>query len=213
MDSGRTTTRQYSEYSDFFQHNKNESTIRIQTSLTGSPLRPDGVDETGDANRTLVWVTHRTTGRGGQTMIGLIRIHSLSGQNSRQAANVEREVSQPSIGYLKRRLCTETVGGISHGSVPCIRMDCTTSGSDIPESHTDRPLEVEYSERPISRRPPDEGGTEGRGSPNMELEMAVIRLQKDFDHCRTEFELARKHAPAVALQPPRRSGFTSTPVL
>ena len=68
MDSG--TTRQYSEYSDFFQHKENESTIRIQTSLTGSPLRPDGVDETGDANRTLVWVTHRTTGRGGQMMIG-----------------------------------------------------------------------------------------------------------------------------------------------
>ena len=105
----------------FFQHNENESTIKTQTSLNGSPLRSDGVDETGDVNRTLVWVTHRTTGRGGQTMIGLIRTHLLSGQNSRRAANVEREVGQPSIGYLKRRLHTETVGGISHGSVPCLR--------------------------------------------------------------------------------------------
>ena len=42
--------------------------------------------------------------------------------------------------------------------------------------------------------------------------MAVIRLQKDFDDCRTELELARKHTPAVALRPPRRLGFTSTPV-
>ena len=40
--------------------------------------------------------------------------------------------------------------------------DSTTSGNDIPESHADRPPEVEYSERPISRRPQDEGGTEGR---------------------------------------------------
>ena len=60
----------------------------------------------------------------------------------------------------------------------------TTSGSDIPESHADRPPEIEYSERLISRRPQDKGGTEGLCSPNMELEMAVIRLQKDFDDCR-----------------------------
>ena len=86
------------------------------------------------------------------------------------------------------------------------------SGSDIPEGHADRPLEAGYSDKPISRRPQDEGGTEGRCSPNMELEMAVIRLQKDFDDCRTEFEFARKHTQAVALRPPTRSGFTKTPV-
>ena len=33
----------------------------------------------------------------------------------------------------------------------------------------------------------------------MQLEMAVVRLQKDVDDCRTELELARKHTPAVAL--------------
>ena len=114
MDSGRTTTI-------LFKHNENESTIRIQTSLSGSPLKSDGVDETGDVNWTLVWVTHRTTGRGGHTMIGSIRTHSLSGQNSRRAANVEREVGQPSIGYLQRRSHTESVGGISHRSVPYLR--------------------------------------------------------------------------------------------
>ena len=42
--------------------------------------------------------------------------------------------------------------------------------------------------------------------------MVVIRLQTDFDDCRMEFELARKYTSAVALRPPRRSGFTSTPV-
>ena len=90
--------------------------------------------------------------------------------------------------------------------------DSTTSGSDIPQSHADRPPEIEYSEKLISRRPQDEGGTEGLCSPNRELEMAVIRLQKDFDDCRMELKLARKHTLEVALRPPRRSGFTSTPV-
>ena len=102
-----------------FQHNKNESTVEMQTSLSGSPLRSDGVDETGDANRTLVWVARRTTGRGGETTIGSIRTHSLRGWNSRRAANAERVVGQSSIGYLKRQSSIKTVGGISHGSVPC----------------------------------------------------------------------------------------------
>ena len=74
--------------------------------------------------------------------------------------------------------------------------DSTTSGCDIPESHVDRLPEIEYSERLISRRPQDKGGTEGLCSQNMELEMTVIRLQKDFDDCRTELELTRKHTPA-----------------
>ena len=39
--------------------------------------------------------------------------------------------------------------------------DNTMSGSDIPESHSDRPPEVEYSDRLISRRPQDEDMTEG----------------------------------------------------
>ena len=90
--------------------------------------------------------------------------------------------------------------------------DSTTSGSEIPESHSDWPPEVEYSEKLISRRPQDEGGTEGLCSPNMQLEMAVVRLQKYIDDCRTELELARKQTPAVGLRPPSRSGFTSTPV-
>ena len=49
-------------------------------------------------------------------------------------------------------------------------------------------------------------------SPTMELERAVIQTQKDFDDCRTEFELTRKHTLAVDLRPPRQARFTSTSV-
>ena len=118
MDGGRTTKRQYSEYSDFFLHNENQSTIKIQTYISGNPPKSDGADKTGDASRILVWGTPRTTGRGGHMRISSIRTQSVSGQNSRWAANVEREVGQPAIGYLKKRADSETVGGISRGSVP-----------------------------------------------------------------------------------------------
>ena len=90
------------------------------------------------------------------------------------------------------------------------RPDSTTSGSDIPEGHADRPPEIKYSERLTAAKWQDEGGTERLCSPNMELEMAVIQLQRD--ECRAELELARKHTPAVTLRPQRRSGFTSMPV-
>ena len=46
----------------------------------------------------------------------------------------------------------------------------------------------------------------------MELERAVIQLQKDIDDYCTEFEITRKHTPAVDLRPPRQARFTSTPV-
>ena len=120
MDGGRTTKRQYSEHSDFFLHNENQSTIKIQTYISGSPPKSEGADETGDASRILVWGTPRTTGRGGHMRIASIRTQPISGQNSRRAASVEREVGQPPIRYLKRWVDTETVGGISHGSVPCL---------------------------------------------------------------------------------------------
>ena len=146
MDGGRTTKRQYSEYSDFFLHNENQSTIKIQTYISGSPPKSDGQDETGDTSRILVWVTPKTTGRGGHMKIASSRTQPVSGQNSRRTANVEREVGLPAIGYLKRRVDTETVGGISHGRRALSTSDApdsTTSGSDIPEGHADRPPEVE----------------------------------------------------------------------
>ena len=87
--------------------------------------------------------------------------------------------------------------------------DSMMSGSDILEGHSDRPPEVEYSDILISGRPQDEGGTEGLCSPSRQLEIAVVRLQKDIDDYRMELELTRKQTQAVAPRPP---GFTSTPV-
>ena len=136
----------------------------MQTSLSGSPL-----------NQTLVWVARRTTGRGGQTTIGPIRTHSLRRWNSRRAAYAEREVGQPSIGYLQRRSSTKTVAGISHGSVPCLRLMDRIVRRLVVTFRRATPPEVEYSERLIFRRPQDKGGTEGLCSPNMQLEMAVVR--------------------------------------
>ena len=147
------------------------------------------MDEMGDANQTLVWVTHRTTGRGIQTMIG----QSHNGQNSRRAANVERGVGQPSIVYRKRRVYTETVGGIAHGSVPCLRpMDRIVRRLVVTFRRATQIglRRLEYSERLTSAKRQDEGGTERLCSPNMELEIAVIQLQRDVDECRTELELA-----------------------
>ena len=54
----------------FVFHNENQSTIKMQTYISGSPPKSDGEDETGDASRILVWVTPRTTGRGGHMKIG-----------------------------------------------------------------------------------------------------------------------------------------------
>ena len=64
----------------------------------------------------------------------------------------------------------------------------------------------------ISGRPQDESGTEGLCSPSRQLEIAVVRLQKDIDDYRAELELTRTQTPAVAPRPPRWAGFTSTPV-
>ena len=80
----------------------------------------------------------------------------------------------------------------------------------VAQMQQDLAVENRLLQTPVVRQ--DEGGTERLCSPNMELEMAVIQLQRDVEDCRMELELARKHTPAVALQPPRRSGFTSTPV-
>ena len=141
---------------------------------------------------------------------------SFTQRTEQPAGRKSRAGGRPAVN----RIPEETVAhGDSRWDIPrqralfmSDRPDSTTSGSDIPESQADRPPEVEFSERLISRRRQDEGGTERLCSPNMELEMAVIQLQKDVDDCRTELELARRHTPAVTLRPPRRSGFTSTPV-
>ena len=215
MDSGRTTTRQYSEYSDFFSTQREreydqytdlpqrESTQVRRGGRDGRHEPDSGLGYTQDYR---TWWTHddwvdpdsfiqrteqpagRKRGAGGRPAVDRIPEETVAHRDSRW--DIPR----------KRALFTSD------------EPDSTTSGSDIPEGYADRPPEVGYSDKPISRRPQDEDGIEGWCSPNMELEMAVIRLKKDFDDCRTEFELGRKHTQAVALRPPRWSGFTKTPV-
>ena len=90
--------------------------------------------------------------------------------------------------------------------------DSTTFVSNTPESHADRPPEVEYSERLITDKRQGAGGTEKPCSSHIQLEMAVSQLQRDVEVCRAERELARNQTPAVTLRPQRWSGYTSTPV-
>ena len=204
MDSGRTTMRQYSEYPDFFKH-ENESMIKMHISLSGSPLKSDEINETGDVNRTLVWVTHRTTRSGGHTQWPEQPMGCKRRAGGRPAVD---RISAKTVAHRDSRWDIPRKRALFTSDGP----DSATSGSDIPESHADRPPEVGCSERLISGKRQDEGGTEGLCSPNMELEMAVIQLQRDINDCRTKLELARKHTPAVTLRPQRRSGFTSMPV-
>ena len=215
MDSGRTTTRQYSEYSDFFSTQREreydrdadlpqrEST-QVRWGGRDGRRKPDsGLDRTHDYRTWWAdgdWVDPDSFTQRMEQPAG--RIRRVGG---RSAVN---RMPEQTVGHKDSRWDIPQKRALFTSDGP----DSTTSGSDIPESHADRPPEIEYSERLISRRPQDKGGTEGLCSPNMELEMAVIRLQKDFDDCHTELELAMKHTPAVALRPPRRSGFTSMPV-
>ena len=71
-----------------------------------------------------------------------------------------------------------------------------TSESDNPNGYADRPPGGEYLERRMTEKRQDEGGMERLVSPHVTLERAVIRLQKDLDDCRTEFEITRKLTPA-----------------
>ena len=90
--------------------------------------------------------------------------------------------------------------------------DSTMSGSEILESHYDRPPEEGYSDIPNYGRPHDVHVAEELCSPSRQLEKAVVRLQQDISDYRTELKLNRTQTPAVSTRPPKRSGFTSTSV-
>ena len=73
------------KYSDFFLHNENQSTIKIQTDIDENPPKSDGVDETVDVSRIRVWDIPRTVIRSG----------------GRRIENVEKYANQRVIGYLR----------------------------------------------------------------------------------------------------------------
>ena len=120
MDGRRTTKRQYSEYSDFLltqrepeydqdtNLHQRESTHVRWVGQDGRREPDSGLGYTQDYRS---WWTHENC----------FNPDSVSGRNSRRATNAEREIGQPAIGYLKRRIDTETASGIFHGSGPCLR--------------------------------------------------------------------------------------------
>ena len=185
--------------------------IKIQTSLSGSPFRSDRVEETGDANRILGYTQDYRTQSAHDDWVDP---DSFTQQTEQPAGRKRRAGGRSAVDRIPEEMVTHRD---SRWDIPrkralftSDRPDSTTSGSDIPESHADGPKKVEYSERLMTGKRQDEGGPERLCSPNMELEMAVIQFQRDFDDCRTEFiwdpSAAKKHTPAVALRPPRRSG-------
>ena len=215
MDGGRTTKRQYSEYSDFF-FTQREPEYDQDTDLhqrESTQVRWGGRDGRREPDSGLGYTQdHRSR----WTHQNCVDPDSTS-QRTEQPAGRKRRAGGRSAGD---RIPEETGRHRdSRWDIPRKRAlftsdgpDSTTLGSDIPEGHADRPPEVEYSERLTSAKRQDEGGTEGLCSPHMELEMAVIQLQRDVEDCRSELELARKQTSAVTCRPQRRSGFTSTPV-
>ena len=215
MDSGSTTTRQYLEYSDFCstQREREYDQYTYLPQRESTQVRRGRRDGRREPDSGLGYTQDYRTR---WTHDDWVDPDSFTQRTEQPAGRKRGTGGRPAVDQIPE----ETVAHIdSRWDIPWKRAlftsdepDSTTSGSDIPEGHTDRPPEVGYSDKQISRRPQDEGGTEGRCSPNMELEMAVIRVQKDFDDCRTEFELATRLTPAVALRPPRWSGFTKTPV-
>ena len=189
-----------------FFNTEYESMIKIQTSLSESPLRSVWMDETGDAKpdsglgHTQDYRTRYTDDD-----------WTFTQQTEQPAGRKRRAGGRPAVNHIPEEM---VVHRDSWWDIPRKRAlftsdgpDSTTSGSDIPEGYADRPSE--YSEGLISRRPHDD---DRLYSPSIDLEKAVIQLQKEVNDCRTELELARKQTPAVALRPPRQSGFTSTPV-
>ena len=204
MDGRRTTKRQY-------------STVRSRYRPTSAGIHPSqmGADETGEVSRILVWGTPRTTGRGGNMKIASIR--TIVSQRTEQPADRTcRAGGRPAGDRIpEETIDTETASGISHGSVPCLRpTDQIVRRSVVTLRRATQTglLDVEYSERLITEKRQDEGGTEKPCSSHIQLEMAVSQLQRDVEDCRAERELARNQTPAVTLRPQRRSGFTSTPV-
>ena len=211
MDGGRTTKKQYSEYSDFFStHREAENYQNTDPHLRGpTQVRRGGRDGRREPDSGLGYTQDYRTR---WTQDVWVDPDSFTQRTEQPVGRKRRAGGRPAVD----RISDETV---THRDTPRKRAlsmsdgpDSMTSGSDIPEGHTDRPPKVEYSERLIAAKRQDEGGTERPCSPTMELERAVIQLQKDFDVCCTEFEITRKHTPAVDLRTPRQARFTSTPV-
>ena len=180
MDSRRTTTKQYSEYSDFVSTQR-EREYDQDTDLPqweSTQIRWGGRDGIREPDSGL---GHTQDYRTRWTDDDWVDPDSFTQRTEQPAGRKRRAGGRPAVN----RIPEETVvHRDSRWDIPRKRAlstsdgpDSTTSGSDIPEGYADRPPEVEYSEGLISRQPQDDGGTERLYSPSMELEKAVIQLQ------------------------------------
>ena len=190
MDGRRTTARQYSEYSDFFttqrerdyDHDTNlpqrEST-QIRWGGHDGRREPDsGLGRTQDCRTRWTdddWVDPDT----------------FTQRTEQPAGRKRRAGGRPAGDQI---LAEPIIHSDSRWDAPRMRAlftsngpDSLTSGSDIPEGHTDRPPEIE--------------NTEGLCSQTWELEVAVSRLQKELKDCRTDFDIAKKQTTTVTLRP------------
>ena len=212
---GRTTKRQYSEYSDFFLTQR-EPEYDQDTDLQqqeSTHVRWGGQDGRREPDSGMGY----TQDYGSRwTHENYFNPDSVS-QRTEQPASHERGAEDRPT---EDRIPEETDRHAdSRWDIPRKRAlftsdgtDSTTIGSNTPESHADRPPEVKCSEGLITDKRQSAGGAERLCSSHIQLEMAVNQLHRDVEECRAERELARNQTPAVTLRPQRQSGYTSTPV-
>ena len=106
MDGGRTTKRQYSEYSDiFFLHNENQSTIKIQTPTCGGPtqVRQGGQDGRREPDSGLGYTQdYRTRG----TQDDWVDPDSFTQRTEQPVGRKRREGGRPAVDRIREETVT-----------------------------------------------------------------------------------------------------------
>ena len=173
MDGGRTTKRQYSEYSDFFSTQR-EPEYDQDTDLhlrASTQVRWGGRDGRREPDSGLGCTQgYRTR----WTQDEWLDPDSFTQRTEQPAGRKRRAGGRPAVDRIHEETVTHRDNRWDTPQKRALFMsdgpDSMMSGSDIPEGHAERPPEVEYSERLIATKRQDEGGTERLCSPTMELE-------------------------------------------
>ena len=158
MDGGRTTTRQYSEYSDFFSiHRKLEyDEDRDLHQWESTQVRRDGRDGRREPDSGLGYTQDYRTGYTDDDWTFTQRTEQPAGRKCRAGGRPAfNRIPEETGEHRDSQWDSPRKRALFTSDGP----DSTTSGSDIPEGHADRPPEVEYSERLTSAKRQDEGGT------------------------------------------------------
>ena len=123
MDGRRTTKRQYSEYSDFF-FTQREPEYDQDTDLQqreSTHVRWGGQDGRREPDSGLGYTQDYRSRWTHENCFNPDYNPDSVSQRTEQLASHELGIGQPEIGFLRRRIDTETAGGIFHGSGPCLR--------------------------------------------------------------------------------------------